>query len=39
MEEQVNKIIERINSTTINTKDISVKKLDIAVMNITHCLL
>ena len=32
MEEQVNKIIERINSTTINTKDISVKKLDIAVI-------
>lgn len=32
MEEQVNKIIERINSTTINIKDISVKKLDIAVI-------
>lgn len=32
MEEQVNRIIERINSTTINTKDISVKKLDIAVI-------
>lgn len=32
MEEQVNKITERINSTTINTKDISVKKLDIAVI-------
>lgn len=32
MEEQVNRIIEKINSTTINTKDISVKKLDIAVI-------
>ena len=32
MEEQVNRIIERINSTTINIKDISVKKLDIAVI-------